>query len=169
MDASSIAMQFTEWGNEIILSLGYLGIFIVSFVGSASIILPIPAFFIIPLAVGLGLNPWIVGVLAGIGSAFGEATGYALGKGGGKVIEMKYKKHVEKYSKWFEGKKAFFAVLFFAATPLPDDILGIVCGIFRYDFKKFMLASIIGKVLLNTFIALGFFYGIEFVSEFIGW
>lgn len=164
----SIASQFIEWSNGIILSLGYFGIFIVSFIGSASVIFPVPAFFIIPAGIFMGLNPWLVGICAGLGSALGEITGYGFGKGGGKVIEKKYKKHIEKYRKWFEKDRVFLFILLFAATPLPDDILGLVCGVFNYDLKKFILASIIGKVILNLFIAFASFYGIEIILNMMG-
>ena len=167
MADSSIAAQFVEWSNAIVLSMGYIGVFLVSFIGSASIIFPIPSFALI-FALGAIMNPWIVGIVAGIGSALGELTGYLLGKGGGKIIEKKYKKHIEKYRKWFRKDRMFLIIALFAATPLPDDIVGIVCGVFNYNLKKFFLASLIGKIILNTALALGGFYGIGFVLTLIG-
>jgi membrane protein YqaA with SNARE-associated domain len=167
MPDASIATQFIEWSNGIILSLGYLGVFLVSFIGAASIIFPVPSFIIV-FALGAVMNPWIVGIVAGIGNALGELTGYAFGKGGGKIIEKKYKKHVEKYKKWFKKDRIFLLIVLFAATPLPDDILGLVCGMFDYNIKKFIVASIIGKIILNLALALGGFYGIRFVLTIMG-
>lgn len=169
MDITALTAEFIAWANEIILSLGYLGLFFVNLVASASIILPVPAFLIVFAAGSLGfLNPWVIGLVAGAGAALGELIGYWLGKGGGKVIEKKYKKLVELGEKWIKGHKSFPMIVAFAATPLPDDIVGIVCGIFNYDIKKFLLASFIGKVIMNTAIAWSGFYGFKGISAIFG-
>ena len=155
------------WANDLIMSMGYVGIFFASMVASASVLFPLPLFVLVP-ALGAAMNPILVGVSAGIGSSFGELTGYAIGRGGGKVIERKYKKSIKEYGAWFRHKRAFYLVVLFAATPLPDDILGIVCGIFGYDVRKFLAASIIGKVALNTALALAGFYGVQWFAQAFG-
>lgn len=163
----TLGIKFAEWANAVVLSMGYIGIFLASFIGSAAIILPIPSFIFV-FTLGAVMNPWLVGISAGIGSALGELTGYALGKGGGNLIEIKYKKEVEKYKKWIEKDKAFLLIVLFAATPLPDDVVGILCGVFDYNLKKFVIASIIGKCILNLVLAWGGFYGISWVLTFFG-
>lgn len=169
MDITALTSQFIAWANEIILSLGYFGLFLVNLVASASIIFPIPAFLIVFAAGSFGfLNPWVIGLAAGAGAALGELIGYGLGKGGKKVMEKKYKKLIGLGEKWIKGHKSFPMIIVFAATPLPDDIVGIVCGIFNYDIKRFLLASFIGKVIMNTAIAWSGFYGFKGVSAIFG-
>ena len=169
MDIVSLSANLNVWAQSTIGSLGYLGIFLVSFIGTSTIIFPIPSFVVVPATAALpGMNPWIVGIVAGVGSALGEVIGYALGKGGGKLVGKKYEKQINKYKKWFERDGVFVWVIIFAATPLPDDIVGIICGMFNYDFKKFMCASVIGKILLNLFLALGGFYTIPWILNVIG-
>ncbi|MCB0107342.1 MAG: hypothetical protein KDE53_15585 [Caldilineaceae bacterium] len=53
---------------------GYLGAFLISLVASATIILPAPGIVVI-MAMGAALNPFVLGIVAGLGSAFGELTG----------------------------------------------------------------------------------------------
>jgi membrane protein YqaA with SNARE-associated domain len=167
MELSTITSQFLIWSNSIITSLGYFGIFIVSFVGSASIFLPVPAFILVFLT-GRFLNPLLVGFFAAIGCAFGELTGYGIGIGGRKIIEKKYRVFLQKYKKWFKRKFIFPIIILFAATPLPDDIVGILCGVFKYDLRKFFIASFIGKFILNTALAFGGYYGIEWILTVLG-
>ena len=159
--------QFATWINTLGLSMGYMGIFIISFIGAATIIFPIPSFIVV-FTLGAVLNPWLVGITAGVGNALGELTGYALGKGGGKIIEKKYKKETEKYRKWFKKDRVFPLIVLFAATPLPDDVVGIVCGMFNYKLKKFIVASLIGKIIMNLALAWGGYYGIKFILTVFG-
>ncbi len=170
MEPVSLGVKLNIWASSMIQSLGYIGIFVVSFVGSASVIFPIPVFIVVPATAALpGMNPWLVGLFAGVGSSLGEVVGYVVGMGGGKLVEKKYSQHIDKYKKWFkDGKNMFFWIVAFAATPLPDDVVGLVCGIFRYAFKKFILASFIGKIILNLVLALGGYYAIPWILRFFG-
>ena len=136
-----------------------MGIFLTSFISSASIIFPIPAFVIIPATAALpSMNPFIVTIFAGLGSALGESLGYGLGKGSKKIQEKKYSKQINRYRKMLEKGNIFIWIIIFAATPLPDDVIGIISGLMDYEFKKFFIATLIGKILLNLFLALGGFY-----------
>jgi membrane protein YqaA with SNARE-associated domain len=167
MALMEIALQFSAWAQSIASDWGYLGIFVVGVLGSASIIFPAPAFAVI-FAFGAILNPWLVGIVAGAGSAIGELTGYLIGRGGREVIEKKHEKWLKKTQKWID-KYGFFAVLVvFAATPLPDDIVGILAGVFEYDWKRFLLASFIGKVIMSLALAFGGYYGVGWAMSMFG-
>ena len=144
--------SFISAAESLITSFTYGGIFLVGFLGTSTIFLPFPIYLIIFFARNLGLNPFIVGVVAGIGSALGEITGYAVGYGSRKFLKKKYEKWFERSEKWFE-KNGFLTILIFALTPLPDDIVGILGGASKYDLKKFFLASALGKTILCLAIA----------------
>jgi len=108
-------------------------------------------------------------LFAGFGCALGELVGYGIGRGSRKIIIKKYEKSIKKYENWFgDGKVIFPIIVVFAATPLPDDIVGIVCGLFKYDVKKFLIASFIGKLIMNTALALGGYYGINLILKVFG-
>lgn len=146
---------------------GYFGIFLASLIGSATILLPLPA-SLITFTFGSILNPLFVGIAAGVGSAIGELTGYFAGIAGGKIVQKKKNKDkalFEKIKKWFSEKPGFVLVILFSATPLIFDIMGIFCGIIRYDIKKFFVATLIGKLILNIAIAYAGFYGIGIISS----
>jgi membrane protein YqaA with SNARE-associated domain len=158
MDWATLIASFLEWSEGFIAAFGYLGVFIVSVVSSASIFLPVPGFLFI-LAAATFLNPFLVGIISGAGMAIGELTGYAIGGGSNYVLKKKDHKWLKIGEKWFRKDRGFLVILIFAATPLPDDITGILGGMFKYDWKKFLLAAFIGKTLLNLALALAAFYG----------
>ncbi len=156
-----LAAQFLIWSQGLAITWGYLGVFLVSLLGNASIIFPVPSFLVV-FAVGSVLNPWLVGIVAGLGATIGELTGYVLGFGGRHAIKRKYRKYskgLERVKKWAEDHGMFSVLVLFAATPLPDDVVGIIGGMIRYDIKRFFLAVFIGKVILHVGIAFGGLYG----------
>jgi membrane protein YqaA with SNARE-associated domain len=152
---------------SLVTTYGYLGIFLVSLIGSSTIILPLPSAILVFTSATI-LNPFLLAVSAAFGCAIGELTGFALGTGGRKIIERRWKKYIKKTEKLFEKYGGFWIVIFFAATPLPDDIVGVVAGTLKYPLKKFFLASFIGKLILNLILAYGGFYGLNWVLGYFG-
>lgn len=150
----------------IVMQYGYLGVFVASAVSSASIFLPIP-FFLLAVAAGALLNPILVAIIGGLGAALGELVGYGVGAGGKHLAKPEQKKWFRKTKRWLKGKKAFFIIIAFAATPLPDDVVGILAGFLRYDIKKFFVAMAIGKILLFLVLAYIGFYGFDVLSGYI--
>ncbi len=159
-----LLQQFSAWSVWLIHTFGYPGVFLVSFLGSASVLFPLPGFFII-FSSGMFLNPVLVGLIAGFGSALGELTGYAVGYEGHNLIK-KYEKQLASAEVWFQKHKGFLLIIIFAATPLPDDIVGIAAGAMKYPVKKFFLASLIGKIILSLFLAYSGLFGIRWIVSY---
>jgi membrane protein YqaA with SNARE-associated domain len=123
---------------------GYFGAFLISLVASATIILPAPGIVVI-MAMGAALNPLLLGVVAGLGSAIGELTGYAAGRGGRTLIPAQQQKQFEQIQTLTRRYgPVLLAVL--AAIPFPlFDFAGIVAGMLRIRVVNFLLAVAIGK------------------------
>ncbi len=155
-----------EFFLGLLQTYGYLGIFAASLISSASVVLPVPFFIIIPIAVQF-LDPLLVGIAAGIGAAIGELTSYLVGVGGNRVASWKKKKGIgkliEKAEEWYETHGGFFVTFIFAVLPLPFDFVGILCGMMKYDVKKYFIATLLGKLLKYVFLAYAAFYGINFI------
>jgi membrane protein YqaA with SNARE-associated domain len=133
------------YGNRLSLlaPLGYTGAFLISLIGSASIVAPVPAWIIIA-ALGHSLNPWMVGLVATVGGTFGEMTGYALGFGGRIVLEKI--PHYTSLVKWMRrwGSPTIF-VLALIPNPL-FDVAGAAAGGMRYPVWKFLLWGGLGRL-----------------------
>ena len=74
----SIAVLFIRVDPAQVATLGYGGIFLITFLGGLTIFIPGPT-FLAAFIIGSVLNPFLVAVLAGFGSALGETTGYGAG------------------------------------------------------------------------------------------
>jgi uncharacterized membrane protein YdjX (TVP38/TMEM64 family) len=82
-----------------------------------------------------------------------------LGLGSRKALKARFKDQITWLNSSMKRYGAFPIIVVFAATPLPDDLVGIVAGLIRYDFRKFFLATFLGKLMLNAGLAWAGFYG----------
>jgi len=143
--------------EELIYVYGPLGVFLVSFLGNVIPYSTIPyLIFVVQYGVAIG-NPLIrigIAILGGLGAALGKVIVLLIGFAARKVIPEKTKKNMKLFMK-LAGKSVFIAVLIFAASPLPDDILYIPLGAMGYSPFKFFAAAVIGKIII-TYMALLF-------------
>lgn len=135
----SYKLDFLGW-------FGYAGAFFIALISSATVILPAPGWVVIA-GMASHLNPILLGVVAGAGSAFGELTGYMVGYGGREIIDKKRLPEYRRQKKWV--KDADVAALFvLAALPNPIfDVAGIAAGALKIPLWRFLLAVGAGKIL----------------------
>lgn len=138
---------------------GYPGIFLITLIGNATLILPAPTYAIV-FAVGGVMDPFAVGVVAGLGAALGEVTGYLAGIGGRSVIENRA--IYDQFEHWMR-KAGWLVILLLAALPNPFfDIGGMVAGALRMPLLRFLIACWAGKTI--RYIVLGLTGGLIFGS-----
>jgi membrane protein DedA with SNARE-associated domain len=136
---------------------GYVGVFFISLIGSASIFLPTPSIAAIfgsgaLLHPVLGVPaPIIVGVVAGLGEALGEFTGYAAGYGGSAVIRERA------FYRWIQAwmhRHGSVTMFVFSVIPNPVfDIAGTIAGATKMPLWKFFVSVWLGKTLKDIVIA----------------
>ncbi|MCC5994504.1 MAG: VTT domain-containing protein [Candidatus Aenigmarchaeota archaeon] len=134
-------------------SFGYLGIFFISLISASTVFLPTPLYLVIFLSSIYGMNPVLIAFFSGLGMTFGELTSYFIGLGGSKLLEKKHKKSIKKFENFFK-KYGFLAISITAFLPFPFDIVGISAGIGKYEVKKFLIATFIGKFFKAFLLAL---------------
>ncbi len=121
---------------------GYLGLFVISILGNATLIIPAPV-FVMACAAGLIYGPIGVGIVAGIGSAIGEMTGYMAGAGGKALIPKgRFYERLHQFMR----RHGMFAIFLLAAIPNPIfDVGGIIAGALQMKGWKFLIAAALGK------------------------
>jgi membrane protein YqaA with SNARE-associated domain len=147
---------------ELVKNYGYLGAFIVSLLGNATIFIPIPFALVIYIC-GSFLNPLILGLVTGTASTIGELTSYILGIGGRKVIEAKYGHRLDSVGKLI-GRYGMLVIFLFALLPLPDDLLLIPLGMIKYDLRKLITAMFLGKTIMCLVIAYAGFFSFSSIK-----
>ena len=143
---------------------GYVGVFVATLLGSASVILPVPGLAIVYLG-GSIWNPLFVGLAAGLGDAMGEATGYLAGYAGQGLIEDS--KLYTRFERWMN-LHGFLTIFILSAVPNPFfDMAGIAAGASRFSAKRFFLATWIGKTIKDVTVALAGYYSLPLFTNAI--
>ncbi len=144
--------------------IGYPGIFLVSLLGNATVILPAPSLALV-FAMGSSLPPLLVGLAAGIGEALGELTGYAAGFGGRVVIEEQA--IYGRLRAWME-RRGGITILILSLIPNPFfDLAGIAAGTLGYPLWRFLLFCWVGKTIKTTLVAWAGSQSIALIEEFL--
>lgn len=140
--------------NEVqkLSALGYPGIFFVSLLSNATLILPVPG-VLFTSAMGAIFNPWLVAVSASSGATIGELSGYLAGFSGQGVIENR--KWYERVSTWMK-KYGDVTIVLLALIPNPVfDMAGMVAGALKMPLWRFLIWSWIGKTIKMNLFAFG--------------
>jgi uncharacterized membrane protein YdjX (TVP38/TMEM64 family) len=126
-------------------------------------VLPIPG-LAITFTMGAVLYWPLVGLVAGLGEALGETTGYLAGFGGSAVVENK-----ELYARlhyWME-KHGMLTIFVLSVIPNPViDLAGITAGALKYSFYKFMLALWVGKTIKTLIFAWAGAHSVNWIIQF---
>ena len=138
-------------------TLGYPGVFLLSLLGSVSMVLPIPGLISV-CSVSVLLNPFLVGVMAGIGETLGEISGYGVGYGGGTVVERH--RMYTRIKGWME-RRGTLVIFVVSVIPNPVfDVVGIAAGATRFPLHRFLGIVLVGKLLKGIMVAYTCDYGL---------
>ncbi len=163
LGASLAAVYFRDHLQEL-AEYGYLAVFLVSLISNATVILPLPGLAVSSLLGGV-FNPWLVGLVAGVGQALGELSGYMLGYSGQGLVDRG--PTYERIAGWMS-RHGGWTIFVLALIPNPVfDLGGVVAGALRFPVWKFLLSCSAGKVLKNIAFALAGYYGIETLFRFL--
>lgn len=144
---------------------GYPGIFLLSLLANATLIMPAPG-IAITFAMGAVFNPIGVGLAAGTGSALGELTGYLAGFGGQAVAERTA--IYERLEQW-TARHGGLTILVLAFIPNPIfDIAGAAAGALRMPLAKFLFWVWIGKTLKMLLFAYAGAYSVDWLLHIFG-
>jgi membrane protein YqaA with SNARE-associated domain len=144
---------------------GYPGIFLLSILANATVILPAPGILFV-FAMGAVLNPLAVALAAGTGAAIGELSGYLAGFGGSAVVERM--DMYERIKNWMEKHPhlSYFVIMLLAFIPNPFfDLAGIAAGTLRMNVLYFLLFCWIGKTAKMLLFAYAGSIGIEWLIQ----
>jgi membrane protein YqaA with SNARE-associated domain len=134
-------------------AFGYLGVFVVTFVANATVVVPVPYF---GLVARLAQQLDFAGVvLAGaLGSVLGESVAFFVGRSGRGVVED------TRFYRWVQIQmrqpwRAFMLLFLLSAPPNPAfDVAGLAAGALGLPYWLFFAAVFLGRIIRIGLIAL---------------
>jgi membrane protein DedA with SNARE-associated domain len=140
--------------------VGYVGLALVSFIGSLIPFVPIPSFILLAtMSVGEQFDIHILALISAFTATIAKQIIFYASYGGRRMISEKTKKRMKPFQKLvkrYGGAAEFVA----AATPIPDDMVYIPLGLAKYNPKRFFVATLLGKFVL--------YYVIVLISHYMG-
>lgn len=142
--------------------LGLLGLFIISVLGNATVLIPAPV-FVMACAAGPLYGFVSSGLVAGAGAALGEMTSYMAGYGGRAILPQG-----ALYQRLHRLMQRFGPLAIFILSAIPNplfDVGGVIAGVLRMPAHWFLLAAFLGKAVRLTLVALICTRSIPFFSH----
>jgi len=147
-------------------SYGYLGLFVVSVVGNATILLPAPSLAATFLAGGI-FNPILAGVVSGAGMAIGELSGYMAGYGGTAILDPRDLERFEKLQDWMR-RHGLLTIFVLSVIPNPIfDLAGVAAGVLHFPLPRFLLACFLGKTAKGLAFALAGAQSLPWIEQLL--
>ena len=123
---------------------GYPGIFVLSFMAYATVLLPAPGVAVV-FTMGSIFNPIGVALAAGTGATLGELSGYLAGFSGQAVVERV--EVYERLTRWMK-KNGSLTIFLLAAIPNPFfDLAGLAAGSLKMPVVRFFIFCWMGEVV----------------------
>lgn len=148
---------------------GYATTFVLAFFGGLSTFISIPYHLVVFTLAAGGLNPFVLGTVAGSGVFLGDTTSYFIGYSGRDILPSNLQQIFQKFCGWCITRPSWLVPLaifsYGALVPFPNDFLVISLGLARYPYWKVMLPLSFGNVIFNIGVSLAGSYGL---SQYFG-
>ena len=123
----------------------YAIVFGVTFLGNASIIVPVYFHISLIMAAAKLWSPLLVALVASIAGTLGEISGYYAGYLGKKIAAVEDIPWYSRFTRWVN-RYGMVAIFLFSLQPvLPVDIAGLTAGAARLPLWKFLLPCWLGR------------------------
>jgi len=148
--------------------VGYIGLTLVSFFGSLIPFVPLPSFLLLAtMSLGDQFDLHVIALISAVTATGAKIIIFSVSYGGRRIIGEKSRKRMrpfERLVKKYGAGAAFFA----AATPIPDDLIYVPLGLAKYNPKRFIIATLAGKIVLSYAIVFSaHYFGLSLVEPFL--
>ncbi len=151
---------------------GYVGAFLVSILGGATIIIPVPMLAIVFALGGVMQYPWLVAISAALGELVGALTIYMTGQGAGRAISNSKHGRIQKaYDKMLDLMERRGAITLFAVTSIVNPFFypaAFACGALHFGLKKYISIVLVGKIIKCMTVVYAGYFGIKGIFRALG-
>ena len=138
---------------------GYILVFITTLLGGITTINVLSVYPPLIMLASGGLNPFVLGIIAGIGLTIANSLFFYVGHKGRRYTESKgkFRKYCNSAKGWFNRRKTWQIYLIILAyvgfSPLPNNVLTASGGFIDFSFRKIAPPLLIGNIIFMSILA----------------
>ena len=149
--------------------VGYLSLTLVNFVGSLVPFVPLPGFLLLAtMSVGDKFDLHVLALTSALAATAAKQIIFLASYGGRRIIKQSTRNRMRPFERLVKryGAAATFTA---AATPIPDDLVYIPLGLAKYDPKRFLVATLAGKLVLSyVIVSVSHYLGLSLIEPYVG-
>lgn len=151
---------------------GYLGAFLVSILGGATIIIPVPMLAVVFSLGGVMEYTWLVGIAAGLGETLGALTIYMTGYGGGTALyNSKHGKIQAAYERMMRLMQRRGSLTLFILAAVLNPFFypaALAAGALRFSIRKYFIICFLGKTIKGLTVVYAGLWGLRGILQMLG-
>jgi hypothetical protein len=155
--AWSILLYFIS-PQELVKKIGvgqsYLAMFLIAVFGGVSTFTAASYLAALTTFAAGGLNPLLLGLIAGTGLTISDSFFFYLGTKGRKVVSGKPEDWADRFEKWMRKQPDWFApvitYVYAGLTPLPNDFLTVGLAFAEVKYKRIIIPLWLGNMTLTA-------------------
>jgi membrane protein YqaA with SNARE-associated domain len=168
----AVAVVYLRWTGQELLHWGYLGAFLISILGGATILIPVPMLAVVFALGGVMEYPWLVGMAAGLGETLGALTIYMTGHGGGTALATsrhgKIQVAYERLMGLMERRGSWTLFLLSAVINPFFYPAALVAGATKFGIRRYFIICFIGKTIKGMTVVYVGFWGLGSLLRWLG-
>ncbi len=170
--AMAVAVIYFRWTGQELQHWGYLGAFLVSILGGATIIIPVPMLAVVFALGGVMKYTWLVGLVAGLGETLGALTIYMTGHGAGTAIyNSKHGKIQAVYERLMGLMERRGSITLFLLSAVINPFFypaALAAGATKFGVKKYFIICFLGKTIKGMTVVYVGYWGLGNLLRWLG-
>jgi len=138
---------------------GYVFVFVLALLGGVSSLTFSSYVGTLVLLAAGGLNPYLLGVVSGLGVTLGDTAYFYLGRHGRALLKSgSLSRAIASLTHWLDHRPIWLAslvtYLYVSFTPLPNDLLAIAMGLSQRPYVPIIVPMVLGNMTHTILISL---------------
>jgi membrane protein YqaA with SNARE-associated domain len=153
---------------------GYLGAFLISIFGGATVIIPVPMLAVV-FALGAAMpDLWhvaLMGTAAALGELIGALTIYMTGHGAGRAISSKPGRMQAAYERMLGLMERRGPLTLFIVASIVNPFFypaALACGALRFGLRKYIFIVLAGKIIKCMTVVYAGYFGLKGIFRAFG-
>ncbi|MFC1917114.1 VTT domain-containing protein [Chloroflexota bacterium] len=168
----AVAVVYFWEGVRALQGYGYFGALIISILGGATILVPVPALAVVFALGGVMQYPWLVGIAAGLGETLGALTIYFTGQGAGTAFyNSRHGKIQSAYEHLMGLMERRGSLTLFVLSAILNPFFypaALAAGAFRFGIRKYFIICFIGKTIKGLSVVYAGYWGLRGILRWLG-